>query len=275
LGPVSAVLLCVFAGLTASRAVDWADPIRLAIVTAKDHPDSPRSLYDAGRAVVLSAEAAGKLDDSVREEARAYFARAMTLNKTYLYPATSFILAAYHHKQVPRSLVDDLAFRLRHMPLFQVTPFLMLLKAAGDGQFSMAPTDVERAVDAALDNPGASRGARALILNDYGRYSFVVEHDAQGAVSLTLAAAEMAPGNPFFQVNLTRLALALGQPNIAEVHLAKAKEWDITAIYRKDVQELARQIKEQKAEGKKKPPALGLQTKGNSKPSGKLAGSVP
>lgn len=256
-----AVLIVIFAGLTADRSVDWGDPTRLALVTAKDHPNSPRSLYGAGRAIILAAEASGNLDDSVREKARTYFARSMALNRTYLYPATGVILTAYYHKKVPESAVDDLAFRLRSMPLFQATPFLMLLKATGNARVEMTPKEVARVVSAALENPGANQGMRAMILNDYGRYLFVAEHDAQRAVSLTLAAAEMAPENPLFQVNLTKLALALGQPAIAEAHLAKAKKWNVAGIYTRDVKELALQIKEQRDQRESKSEEVNPTTK--------------
>lgn len=240
------VLVLTFAGLTFNRSSDWGDPIRLALVTAEDHPSSPRSLYDAGRATIIAAEAEERLDDEARTHARSYFVRAMALDNTYVFPAISAILTGFHGKTVPESAVADLEYRLRNMPLFQATPLLMLLTRIGDGAVIVAPDDVERLVTASLDNPSAGPGARAMILNNYGRYLFVVRHDAQSAISLTLAAAEMAPGNPFFQVNLVRLALALGQPDIALAHLENAKAWDITGIYAKDIDALRIEIAEQK-----------------------------
>lgn len=246
-GLIPIMALCVLAGLTARRSLDWSDPVRLALVTARDHPDSPRSLYEAGRAIILTAEASGSLDDSVRGRAHTYFARAMRLNKTYLYAATSAILTGYHHKQIPEAAVHDLAFRLSNVRLFQVTPFLSLLKAVSDGAVLMKPSQVEQLVTAALDNRRVKPDVRAMVLNDYGRYVFVVQHDAQRAVSLTLAAAEMARQNPLFQVNLTRLALALDRPEAAEAHLAKAEKRNVAGIYTKDIMELAHQIKRRKA----------------------------
>jgi protein O-mannosyl-transferase len=260
-------LILAFTGLTAERCVDWSDPIRLALVTGKDHPNSPRSLYDAGKAIIVAAEATGKLDDSVRQKARAYFLRASALDKTNVYPATSAIVTGFHGKQVPKSAVDDLAFRLRNTPMFKSAPFLMLLTSLGNKTVSMAPEDVERLVTAALDNPDTSQGERALILNNYGRYLFVVQHDAQGAVSLTLAAAQMAPGNPFFQVNLTRLALALGQPEIAAGHLANARKWDLAGTYAQDIKELALQITEQKDRKGSKSETASPATKDGSLPA--------
>ena len=260
-------LIVAFAGLTADRCIDWGDPIRLALVTAKDHPNSPRSLYDAGRAVILSAEAAGKLDDSARERARVYFLRSMALDKTNVYPATSAIVTGFHGIQIPESAIDDLAFRLRNVPGFKARPFLMLLTSLGNQTVFMAPEDVKRLVTAAMDNPDASQGEQALILNNYGRYLFVVQHDAQEAVSLTLAAAQMVPGNPFFQVNLTRLALALGQPEIAAHHLANAEKWDLAETYAKDINELAIQIKKQEDHKGSKSEAANPATKNGSLPA--------
>jgi hypothetical protein len=63
---------------------------------------------------------------------------------------------------------------------------------------------------------------------------FNVGHDQQGAITLTLAAAQ-DPQNPYFQINLTKLALALGQPDKAAEHLALAERLNKVGTYDQEI----------------------------------------
>ena len=48
-------MLTLLAGATAQRNYSWRSPISLALDSARNHPNSPRSLYEAGRAVMFAA----------------------------------------------------------------------------------------------------------------------------------------------------------------------------------------------------------------------------
>jgi hypothetical protein len=238
---VCVVLIATLAGLTANRSYDWGDQLRLALTTAKDHPDSPRSLYDAGRATIYAGEAAGALE-KVRGEARSYFLRAMHLDKTYVFPSVAYTLTYFGGKEIPESAISDLEFRLRETRSFPTAPFLALLSALADGSVLIPPKDVDRLVYAALDNHDTNAKDRAMILNNYAEYQFNIQHDAQTAISLTLAAAEIVPSNPFFQVNVANLALTLEQPEIAKQHVDKAEALDVTGQYAKQIGRIKSQI---------------------------------
>src|SRR6185312_8714105 len=64
-GFIVAVALLWFAVATNLRAREWSNPLRLAIVEANRHPESPRAVYEAGRLLLIaSGYAPGKTLDS-------------------------------------------------------------------------------------------------------------------------------------------------------------------------------------------------------------------
>ena len=67
--------------------------------------------------------------------------------------------------------------------------------------------------------------------------------DNQSAVSLTLAAAAQDPTNPLFQINMTKLALAIGQPTQAAEHIAIAERLNKAGIYDGEIAALKQQAK--------------------------------
>ncbi|MFN3920210.1 MAG: hypothetical protein ACK4JF_08015, partial [Methylohalobius sp.] len=237
----STLVLLLLATLTAVRANQWGDNFRLAYVTAANHPNSPRSLYDAGRMLIYEGESRGNVQ-TAQIQARAYFQRALLLDPLYVFPATALIHTYAGNGPVPTTAVKDLEFRLRNTRLFQLATFLSVLRAVTDGKLALTPDDIEKLVVASLDNPSTTSTMRAQILNDYGRYQFLVRHDAQQAISLTLAAVAQDPENPLFQVNISKLALALDRPDIAAEHLQKAEALDITGLYTQEISRLKAQL---------------------------------
>jgi hypothetical protein len=106
----------------------------------------------------------------------------------------------------------------------------------------MSGSQVKRLFQAGMDNPSARPSMRAMMLNNYGRYLFQVEKDAQGAISITLAAASEDQGNPLLQINLANLALALNQPDLASLHLANARTLDVARSYESEISGIEKKI---------------------------------
>lgn len=239
---ISVVLLLGLITLTASRTANWNDPLRLAFTLVKDHPNSARSQYDAGRATVFAGKVNGNLHQA-RVAARPHFLRAMVLDKTFVFPATGLILTYAKEKTVPESAVTELRSRLKNAPIFFANTFLALINSITDGWVSLSPSDVKSLITAALDNPRTTPYARAGIFNAYGRYLFVQRHDKQAAIALTLSAAVEDPGNPIYQVNISKLAIALERPDIATEHLKVAESLDHAGLYQKEISSLNAQLR--------------------------------
>lgn len=230
-----AVLLLGLASLTAIRAHSWGDPLRLALDDVRHHPNSSRDLYAAGRAIIMDG---GKRGDREKDEQTAapYFARSAALDPTNLFAASASILIQASVGPVEPALIDNLSERLRTATSsVQANAFLDMLVSASERNLSLTAGDFSALVGSALSNKHFPNYVRAMILNNYGAYQFNMVHDNQSAVSLTLAAAAEDPKNPYFQINLAKIALALKQPDVAHDSLAKAKQLDAAGTYAQEI----------------------------------------
>lgn len=245
IGASCAVLLLIVAGLTAVRAISWGGSmLSLALTEAQHHPASSRAQYEAGRAIIVDGAMRGSRP-AAEQQALPYFARSAMLDHNQIYPVTNLILIQARTEAVPKSAITDLADRLRNTPNYtQASPFLDMLVAASEQPLSLTAGDISSLVDAALANPHFISSIRAMVLNNYGAYRFNVVHDQQGAIALTLAAAAQDPQNPYFQINLTKLALALGQPDKAAEHLALAERLNKAGMYDQDIGSLQLQMRQ-------------------------------
>jgi hypothetical protein len=114
--------------------------------------------------------------------------------------------------------------------------------AASNAQLALTPTDMATLFDAALANPRWRPQVRAMMLNDYGAYMFNIAHDQQAAIRLTTEAAAIDPANPYFELNLAKIAVAVGDRATAADHLEAARRLDKIGLHEKDIEELRQQI---------------------------------
>ncbi|MEW6168611.1 MAG: hypothetical protein AB1651_13080 [Pseudomonadota bacterium] len=234
---LGAAALLVLAVALGQRTHTWGDTYRLALTQAEHHPKSPRSLYEAG----LRRHASSIPAD--RQRAIADFVAAMELDPYYVHPVASLILVQHAEAAPPDPLFNELLHRVRHAPMLQPGSVSMLFERAADARLALEPEQYRQLFEAAMDNPSVKPTMRASFLNAYGRYQLLVLGDAQSAVSLTLAAAETDPRNPLFQLNLAKLALALEQPQVADHHLQRARELDVSGVYRTQIMRIADEIR--------------------------------
>lgn len=237
----SVALTLILSGLTAVRANDWGSQLRLALTEVEHHPNSSRAQYEAGRAIIFDGTAKGRRK-AAEDEAIPYFERGKALNSTDVYTASSLILIRGSRGINIDSDVVDLARRVRNQKQAQINSFLVVMSAATEGKLSISPAQMELLIISALDNTHFPPTVRAMILNNYGHYQFQVIHNNQAAIALTLAAAEEDPQNPLFQINLTKLALALGENQQAAEHLQAALRLNKAGIYDDTISNLEHQL---------------------------------
>lgn len=239
---VASLAIIAVAGLTTVRAATWGDPLRMALSDAAHHPDSSRFQYAAGSAI-LAASARTDTSGAAELEARPYFARAAELDPHQVYPVASLVLVDSTRGPVAPALLQDLEERLRHATSYvQANPLLNMLSIASKRNLSLTPQDVAALTGAALANPHFPPYIHAMIRNDYGAYLFNVEHDPQAAIALTIAAAREDPKNPYFEMNLAKMAIALGQREEALKHLSAAYQLDKASTYANELSALRKQL---------------------------------
>ncbi|MEZ5461945.1 hypothetical protein [Dokdonella sp.] len=230
------------AGLTAVRTLQWSDPLTLAIAEARHHPASARSQYEAGRAVIIAGAKAGTRE-SADLAALPYFERAAELDPGQIHALVELILIKASRGPVPAARLEDLTNRIAALSYFpRLNPFLDLLVTASNQPLSLEPEALSRMVETALANPRFPAKVRATIMNNYGAYQFNILHDTQQAVSLTLAAAAEDPANPYFELNVAKIALAVGQMDVARAHLDKAEALDRSHRFKEEITHLRTQL---------------------------------
>ncbi len=236
------VPLLGLAGITTVRATSWGSPLTMALDDARHHPDSSRDQYEAGRAIIIDGASRNERL-AAEQKAIPYFAHSALLDKDSVYAASNLMLILARTQTIAPIAITDLADRLRNTPSYvQANPFMDLLNNATMLNLKLTPADISTLTQAALANPHFPYYVRAMIMNDYGAYQLSVVHDAQNAISLTLAAAAEDPKNPYFQIRLARIALALGQPSKAHEYLQAAQQLNRIGQYDKEIGEMQRQM---------------------------------
>lgn len=242
IGACSAVLLVVLLGTTAARAYDWSSEMRLAKSELDHHPESSRASYVVGQEIIFTGTATGERGRA-EDEALPYFERVKAMDSTDIYSACSaLIIMGRDGKELPPNAIDDLARRIETQSRADINPFLTVLKAAADGSLRIDAVQMEKLVYSALDNPIFSHSIRAAILSNFAHYQFQRLHDTQTAVSLALASTVEDPTNPIFQMDVTQLALALGNVQEAQKHLEMAKQLNKAGLYDQALQNLANDV---------------------------------
>src|SRR5690348_12815685 len=101
-GTLAAVLLIWCGGVTYLRAQDWSNPLRLALVEANRHPDSPRANYEAGRLLIIASDyAPGELLD----KSRFYLRRSGAIPGSSALPEQALIMFDTHENTVTDATV--------------------------------------------------------------------------------------------------------------------------------------------------------------------------
>jgi len=230
---LAVVVTC--AGLTSIRAVNWGNPLRLALSEVANHPESARNQYAAGRALVIAGARGG---DRAKGELAAipYYVRATELDKDQIHAATELLLMNAAETGAQESEISDLASRLARVKYSSMlNPFMDLLVTASNQKLSLKPDDVARLVAATLGNQNVSQKVRARIKNNYGAYLFNIVNDQSGAIQLVKEAASEDPTNPYYEISLAQIAGAMQQRDKALGHLLNAQLLDKTHAYAQQI----------------------------------------
>ena len=243
----SALLLLSLALLTAQRSWTWGDPVRLALATAQDHPDSPRSLYDAGRVLVEQQHPESEKAERLNI-ARIHLAKAMQLSPGYVHPAVTMAMTYQADGIVPPALLTEITQRISQTYLLSPLPELLLIRTAAAGRLKISPEAMAGIVEAMLANKSVDALTRGLVLSNYGNYLARYANDPQAAIAVSLAAIEIEPRYALFQLNAAYLAERLGQAEIAIQHLRNAELLDVTGIYQIEITTLRSKLESQTAD---------------------------
>jgi hypothetical protein len=167
------VAFCVMiawpAAVTAMRAQEWSNPLRLASSEALRHPESSRAQYELGRALVIVSDY-GRKSPTLLEKAKQAFLVAMRLPNSDIQAEQGLIMIAGHTGRTPdnawwQSMIDKLK---RRPPSAEGrTAVYTLLRCQIKGPCPREPQQMLAVYMSALSHPGAD----AQLLAGYSQFA--------------------------------------------------------------------------------------------------------
>lgn len=238
-----ALLTVAITLLTHQRSMTWSDEVSFALAEAHNNPHSTRANYQAGLALVKDAQGDPQDLKSGLIASREYFQKAADARPDYALGVTGLILSHFGEPSIPDHLVTELARRLRVMRNPDPDAIKDIVNGQMNGKLALTSEQVLGLLEALLENPLAAPLAKATVLNKMGEYYFNKLQDPQTAVSLTLAAAEQAPGHALFRINVANLALILERPDVAAQAVGIAKELDRIGLWSPEIEKIEQEIR--------------------------------
>jgi len=197
--------LAVFALTTHLRAREWSDPLRFAITEAAKHPRSPRATYTLGQVLVTTS---GYRDSALLQSGRDALEHARRVQGSGILPHSGLLLVAAKTGQPARAVWwRDMQQRLRDNPVGtqEVSALASLEHCAREEGCRFPPGQMIATFESAL-----SHGRNGEVLSVYGDYALNVLHAPQPALRMWREAAALHPRRAQYQINLTKLLIALG-----------------------------------------------------------------
>ena len=105
-------------------------------------------------------------------------------------------------------------------------PFTSLVNWINAGAVTLKEEEVLQLFSATLDNPSVTASTRAALLTTLATYHLNYTKNKQEAVNSMLAAVHQDPRQPGNHVSLAKLALALGNPDLAWRELRESQRLD-------------------------------------------------
>ncbi len=206
-GFLVAVALLWFAAATNLRAREWSNPLRLAIVEANRHPESPRAVYEAGRLLLIASNYhPGKaMDDSWK-----YLREASAIPGSSSLPEQAMIMLADHDRQgADAEYWHSMIRKLRDQPTRQedISALISLTNCYEAGICKFDKSWLQRAYEAALSRPHPI----ARLEGAYADFQRDVLHDDMQAEKYLARAVAGAPEESAYRIDLAALYARNGQ----------------------------------------------------------------
>jgi hypothetical protein len=201
------VALLWFAAATHLRAREWSNPLRLAIVEADRHPESPRAVYEAGRLLLIASNyQPGKAMD----DAWKYLREAAAIPGSSALPEQAMIMLADHNRQgADADYWHSMIRKLRDQPTRQedISALVSLTSCYEAGICKFDPAWLQRAYAAALSRPHPI----ARLDGAYADFQRNVLHDDMQAEKYLALAVAGDPGESAYRIDLAALYARNGQ----------------------------------------------------------------
>lgn len=237
---LTATVLAYLPFITALRAHQFGDSVRLTQIEAEYHRGSSRAQYEAGRALAEMPVAALP-NQPIYSFARRYFEQATKLDPHSKLGLLGLIsLACKAGTPVEFAWPQELELRLRLPPFAPADRNILfsLKEMSIAGSICLPRKDIDGLFNAALSNPKASPGAQSVLLSWYADYLWLHDHDLPAAQLALKQSLGLDPGNPSNRLKWAQLLLLSGEPEKARQLLLELQDAQLSAEEQKTRTEL-------------------------------------
>ena len=221
-----AIALCVltyFSFVTALRAHQFGDDVRLSQIEAQHHRTSSRAQYHAGFALSGLPETADA-QSPIYSMARSHFELSTELDQNAKLGLLGLIfLDCKAHIRPSQKEIEELARRLNQTPLApsDSTTLFSVKEMSIEKTLCLPRSDVDRLFEAAYANPTATPGNKAMLHSWHADYLFLGENDKNAARAALETSLSLNPTNPSNRLKLAQLLYIIGELETARELLSK------------------------------------------------------
>lgn len=233
-------LIVVFATGTLLRATHWGNPAELAVIEARNHPESARANFDVGRLYEHMAQQFPAQSGEYYTLAHDYFERATSADHNFINGLVGLILMSYvTNRPIDKNLVVELQDRLQNRPFGNGNTLALatLVVCQRAGNCNLSAADISSIFSAALSNSTLSGPARAAVLSMVSDLYVIYGQGSDKALEFAYLAIEVAPDEIQYRLNLINLLIISRKFEAAGEEIVLAKARDTLGTYAKKIAE--------------------------------------
>lgn len=238
------IALLWFALATHLRALEWSNPLRLAVAEANYHPTSERAVYEAGRLLLIASNyEPGK----TRDESLKYLQQAAAVPGSSALSDQAMIMLVDHGKQGNDGAYwDSMARKLRDHPTDQgdVSSLISLTQCYVKDICKFDATQLQRAYQAALSRPHPT----ARLNGAYADFQRDILHDDLLAEKYLALAVAGEPSEPVYRIDLALLYARHRQTDKAQEQIDALRRLNYAGRLDQQIAELERRLAPSKAQ---------------------------
>ena len=229
-----------YAGTTLMRAVEWGNPIRLAVSESSKRPDSPRAQLDLARILIIGAEGSAQ-SGFLRKQAEERMRHCMTLpHSSVVCEAGLVLLAARDGRPADTAIWDSMVhkFETNVASVSDAAAMKMLIDCHLQKKCPDQLPQLARTMKAAMSG---SRPHYLMISVNAGFAANLLHDDAMAEASFREVAAQL-PGSGVARGNLVRFLIAKQRLEEAEQELAAMQGLNVLGLHDKQLDLLRTEI---------------------------------
>ncbi|MFI4938983.1 MAG: hypothetical protein ACHP7O_01340 [Burkholderiales bacterium] len=231
---IALLLIALFAYDTRSRASDWSNPFDLAKSEVEHHPDSARDNGEMGNNFAAITVQDANLSEVYYQQAVHYYEQSAIVDPHYTNGLFALLmLSSDRNKNIDVRWMNDLEHRLRYSPVDNDTgnKLIRLVTCTMEQKCKLDNKDLEKLINAALQNPTVIGPKRAMILSSRSYYLVDLAKNYPAALDVMLETVKIAPQELQYRLTLVKYLGALRRTEEAKKQLAILKRMDNLHAY--------------------------------------------